>query len=275
MSYCAPNVEISEHWTCFDRKELEEIALAFNIYIQKNRVCGKNKCAPRKLIDIRSKTKQELWHSIYRRLAKICRYEYCWIDQSFIQQIQDPSLREKIKYFTFKPKSTRKRNSWLSTTDINAVMQQYQEVDASFKFLGALPSDFYTQVQVRYGDVYKYKRVGIVFNLDRHDQPGSHWVAFMIDNTKQTIEYFDSAARPPNAYIKGFIGKLTKEGPGLSQYTYLENKIVHQKENNECGVYAIYFLVQRLYGKDFKTVSTNVINDFQMNLFRDNIFRPK
>ncbi|NBO99437.1 MAG: hypothetical protein EBU90_04820 [Proteobacteria bacterium] len=272
MSYCAPNIDVSENWTCFERKELQEIAMAFNIYIQTNRVCQRKSCIPGRLIDIHNKSKQELWKSIYRRLSKICKDEYCWSEQSFINAIPDPQLREKIKYFTFKPRMTRGRRSWLSTSDINAVMQQYQEMDKSFKFLGALPSDFYTQVKVRWTDIHKYKRIGVVFNLDTHDQPGSHWTAFLIDNIAHTLEYFDSAAKPPNKHIQRFIEKLRHYVPG---YTYLENKKQHQRQNNECGVYAIYFLVQRLLGNDFNTISNNIVTDRQMNLFRDVIFRPR
>ena len=43
------------------------------------------------------------------------------------------NLREKIRLFTFKPKMTKTQYSWLSTMDINQVMQQYQEYDKNFK----------------------------------------------------------------------------------------------------------------------------------------------
>lgn len=272
MSYCAPNVHVDDNQTCFDRKELQALAMAFNIYIQTKRVCQGKRCVSSKLIDIGNKSKQELWKSLYKRLSKICSDEFCWSEQSFIKAIPDSQLREKIKYFTFKPKMTRRRNSWLSTSDINAVMQQYQEMDKSFKFLGALPSDFYTQVKVRYQDIHKYKRIGVVFNLDTHDQPGSHWTSFLIDNVSRTVEYFDSAGKPPNNHIRRFIQKFFTYVPG---YSYLENKRQHQRQNNECGVYAIYFLVQRLLGNRFESISDNIITDRQMNLFRDVIFRPR
>ena len=273
---CAPNVDVTSHYTCFEIEELREIALAFNLYIQKKKtLCDKQRkaCAVRKLIDVKETDKRKLWESIYNRLNKICKYEYCWIDQAFVKNIRDTELREKIKYFTFKPKMTKTPKMWLSTKDINAVLQQYQELDSSFKFLGALPCDFYLHVKVRYGDIKKYKRVGIVFNLDTHDKRGSHWVAFMIDNTIKTIEYFDSVANPPNRYIRRFI-KYLIEGI-LQGYTYLENKYLHQLEDSECGVYAIYFIVQRLLGKRFSSIASNRISDDHMNKFRSIIFRSR
>ena len=61
MSYCSPNVNIKDHYTCFEYDELKEIALAFNIYIQTNKVCpntkrtkntNNKKCLPTSLINI-------------------------------------------------------------------------------------------------------------------------------------------------------------------------------------------------------------------------------
>lgn len=273
-SVCAPSVYVGDHYSCFELAELQAIAKAFNRYIEKNALCSTpDKCVPRTQIDITGKNRLELWKSIYNRLNKICRYEYCWIDQAFINLIDDKELRERIRYFTFKPKSTRVPNGWLSTKDIDDVMRQYQQFDPTFFFLGALPCDFYTQTRVKYEDIRKYKRVGIVFNLDRHNQRGSHWTALLIDNVSNTIEYFDSAAGSPNRYIKTFIKNV--ESKTQRRYQYVENKIVHQRENGECGVYAIYFLIRRLLGKSFNEISANVIPDKSMNRFRQYIFRPR
>jgi hypothetical protein len=286
MSYCSPSVNVKDHYTCFEYDELREIAEAFNSYIQKNRICprsnvrkgkGKSKkCGNLRLIEISNKNKRELWSSIYRRLKYVCPYEYCWVDLDFIKEIDDESLREKIQYFTFKPKMTRTQNAWLSTQDINNVLQQYQEILPSFKFLGALPSDFYKVTRVDYTQTFNYNRIGIVFNLDMHNQPGSHWVAFLIDNQSKTLEYYDSAGKRPNRNIQGFIDLLQKyiQSQGRD-YKICYNSTKHQFQNNECGVYAIYFLVQRLLGFDFDYITKNVIKDKQMNRFRKVLFRPK
>jgi Ulp1 family protease len=274
-SVCAPNIKIdvSKHYTCFDYNELKEIALAFNIYIQTNNICSTsdNKCAQGKLIDTKQKDKQQLWKSIYRRLEPICKYEYCWLNFDFIYLIPDPYLREKIKFFTFKPKTTNEKFSWLTTKDINYVLQQYQELYPSFKFLGALPSDFYKVTRVNYNDIFKYKKIGIVFNLDNHTQQGSHWVGFLIDNENKTLEYFDSAGKVPNKNIRAFIKKIYKY---CKKYTLHINNIKHQTQNSECGVYAIYFIIQRLKNNKFDEISQNIIRDDEMNKFRNIIFRP-
>ena len=62
MSVCSPNVDINikDHYTCFEYDELKEIARAFNIYIQTKKVCASSNskqdfCIPTKLIDIENK----------------------------------------------------------------------------------------------------------------------------------------------------------------------------------------------------------------------------
>jgi len=270
MDNCAPNIVKEDNYTCFSKQELQEIALAFNIYIQTNNICNSDTCVPKRLIPIENMTKKELWKKINDALGLICGDEVCWINQKFIKVIKDDNLRDKILDFTFKPRAPG-TDQWLSTSDINKVMQQFQEFDHSFKFLGALPCDFYLHTNVEYHKIQRYKKIGIVFNLDRHNQPGSHWVAFLIDNVSKTMEYFDSAGDKPNKCIKSFIELLKKTL--LSKYTYKINKKVHQKQNSECGVYAMYFIIQRLLGHTFDEVTSNIVRDNSMSKFRKYIFR--
>lgn len=267
---CAPNISIKNHWTCFTLNELQEIANAFNIYIQKNKMCKKNKCISVHQIPIKNKTKSQLWKSIYNKLEPICKYEHCWIDLDFIKRIDDLDLREKIKYFTFKPKMNKHYNKWLNTKDINSVLQQYQEVYKSFKFLGALPSDFYKIIKLKWSDLYKYNTVAIVFNLDEHNETGSHWVSFLIDNRIKTIEYYDSVGDNPNKNIEEFIHKISKIFK--NKYSIKINNIKHQHGNSECGVYAMYYITQRLSGNNFETITTNIIKDNEIKKFRKHFF---
>lgn len=287
---CAPNKglsDIADHYTCFEHNELKEIARIFNIYIQTNKLCpvsnskfnnaNSNYCIPTKLIDIDNKNKKELWYSIYTRLKPICKYEYCWLDLDFISLIKDPVLQEKIFYFTFKPKMTLKTDSWLNTQDINYILQQYQVFDKSFKFLGALPSDFYKIKKIKYSDILNHNKYGIVFNLDSHYQKGSHWVGFLVDNITKSIEYFDSGGNKPNKNINKFIKKIYKylKKKGFN-YTIKINNKKHQFKNSECGIYSTYFIIRRILGKSFEEISNNIILDDEMNDIRKTIiFRPR
>lgn len=283
-NYCAPNVNIGEHYTCFELQELKSIANAFNEYIKKNKSCPKkrgaknvsNYCNIDKEINLDINDKRELWYSIYDRLKGVCPYEYCWIDLDFLDKITDKQLLEKIRWFTFKPKMTLTMKSWLSTQDINNVLQQYSDFDSSFKFLGALPSDFYKLTHVDYDKIFDHKKIAIVFNLDEHNKSGSHWVSFLIDNVSRTLEYYDSLGLKPNDNIQEFINIVSKylKRKGYN-YKYLKNTIRNQYENTECGVYAIYFIIQRLLGFDFNWIIDKPISDNKMNKFRSIIFRPR
>ena len=74
MDTCSPNINISQHYTCFNYNELQTIAKAFNDYITKRTICKKSQCAIKKPIDSIKKTRKQLWYSIYNRLKPICKY---------------------------------------------------------------------------------------------------------------------------------------------------------------------------------------------------------
>lgn len=273
MSYCAPSISIKNHYTCFEHLELIEIAKAFNKWIETEKICKGKQCVIQRNIYIKNKTKKELWKSIYSRMNRICKYEYCWVNMAFINIIKDENLKDKLKYFTFKPRMTKTRWTWLTTSDINQIMQQYQEFDSSFKFLGALPSDI---LPLAYTDILKWKRIGAVFNLDTHEQIGSHWVAFLIDNEHKTIEYFDSIGNKPNKWTSHFIQSIMDYFKSINlSYLLKINKQIHQMGDSECGIYSIYYLVQRLLGYTFEQITTTIIRDSKMNHFRNVIFRPR
>jgi hypothetical protein len=274
---CAPNINKNSknfgNYTCFTLEELIELANAYNNF--------HNFLNSKKLIVIKNKNKKQLWKSIDKRLKSICNNESCWIEQKFLNSINNKTLVQKLKYYTFKPKMTRGQYSWLNTNNINEVFLQYEKLfnykkgkpeSRDFYFAGALPSDFYKYKKFNNDILNKYKYIGFVFNHDSSKKPGSHWVAFFIDNNKKTIEYFDSIGSPPTKLINNFIKIIRKQ---LPNYIYLENAITHQLQNSECGVYSIYYILQRLMGKSFYYISNNIVRDSHMNKFRNYIFRPR
>jgi hypothetical protein len=283
MEFCSPNINIKKHYTCFTHDELINITKALNDYNVKYKNNKRKENIDSKIIDLnKNYSTKKLWYKIYNRLKNICQYEYCWIDLKFIDSIPDKDLRNKIKYFTFKPKMTIEQYSWLSTNDINYVLKQYEKVDKNFKFLGALPSDFYkiiskNMLNEMYNDIYNYIRIGLIFNLDTHNLNGSHWTALYIDNDLKTIEYFDSVGNRPNKYINKIVKKiqLNLMKKFKKNYKILINDVEHQTQNSECGIYSIYYIIHRLFGNSFIELSTNIIKDEDMNKFRYNIFRPR
>jgi hypothetical protein len=300
-STCSPYVthgrkfSIDNHYTCFTKSELLSIINAFNKYIINKNLCAKNElngdtvCIKKlNLITINShNTIKELWDKIYNTLNPICKYEHCWVDLDFINKIKDKQLVDKLRYFTFKPKFYNGREEWLNTLDINYIMKQYEKTYPSFCYIGTEACDFYNFTNINYPKLFESNTVGIVFNLDKTGERGSHWTSLFIDNTNNTLYYFDSTGRDPNKYIHDFIklyikkyskysSKYTKEQQQQSElenpqeFIVYVNKNVHQKGNTECGVYSIYFLIKKIKTND--PINTIRITDDQMKLFRKYIF---
>ena len=111
----------------------------------------------------------------------------------------------------------KKSNIWLSTLDIDNVLNQYQDKYKDFKYFGAVPIDFDHKLitgenevcvsddlcKINMKELWNdgYRNFGFVFNTDRHDQPGQHWISMFV--SKNGIYFFDSVGtKPKNEIIK-------------------------------------------------------------------------
>lgn len=138
-----------------------------------------------------------------------------------------------IKYLIYKKKLPDRLNGWLTTSDIDTVMLQYS-LKHKFNYLGAVPSDHFSKNSLK----IKHYPVGIIFNTDPSHLPGSHWVSMIIYKNNE-VEYFDSNGMKPNKYICKFIKSINGK---LINY----NKESFQKKDGLCGIYAMYFLINKL-----------------------------
>ncbi len=173
------------------------------------------------------------------------------------------SLRKQLDRFIFAPDQppewSKNPNEWLSNFDILGVLEQYETAYPEFEFIGPTPIDFDTRIRGKCVekelcaiDVPKLIRsgktkIGVVFNLDKHNEPGSHWVSLFIDTIDRFIFYFDSANNhtPPeiNALVRRVQSQLARH---QREYSFYRNKITHQHNNTECGVYSLFFIVTML-----------------------------
>jgi len=124
-----------------------------------------------------------------------------------------------------------------------------------------------------------YENLGMVFNLDDHDESGSHWVSMYVElvprnRGKASIYYFDSTADKPTKEIKKLVDNITKQYEKLKndKIEFLYNDISHQKKNTECGVYCIHFITTMLEGKNFKEYINEIKRDDFMQKFRSFYF---
>jgi hypothetical protein len=206
-----------------------------------------------------------------------CKKEECWLNQ-----LDDPTIRKQIKDKIFAPKHPPEWNKnpdeWLSNYDIFEVTKQYEATYPEFKMIGPTTIDFDTELPENgkcvLEDLCKFSlesfihakktKIGIVFNLDKHYESGSHWVSMFIDLKHKFIFYFDSAdneippeiwqSKPKNVNnILPLVNRIMKQGKELKtpiHFKFYNNRGVrHQNENTECGMYSLFFIITMLTGK--------------------------
>ena len=207
-----------------------------------------------------SKDPREIWDHLKSNLS--CEKEKCWL-----KEIQDPVISKNIEKIVFAPQQPREWKSnpdeWLSNYDIFNVIRQYQEPYKNFMFMGPTTIDFDTPLPERNGacveericnfslDNYLAKgktKFGIVFNLDKHTQDGSHWVSLYFDTVDKIIVFFDSTGASIPKEIKALVNRIAEQGKNISHRPihfdiYDKCKIQHQKTNTECGMYSLFFII--------------------------------
>ncbi len=283
---CAPGIKY-EDGSCFKKKILIDILTEYN------KRSGL-KINPDNL------SKKDLVSKLNEVFLPKCVDQLCWTNQIKLDAIK----KEEILKGTFRPFGPEGKYEWLSTSDINDVLEQYQSVHKDFLFLGAVPYDFEELSVLNIGNI-KLKeldklgktKIGMVINLDEHNQSGSHWVALYCNLHKHQVYFFDSVGNPPRKKIKRFINKLTKyiykkkysidlpindikggdyahniHFNNLSKIDIKYNHVKHQTQNSECGVYSVNFIIRLLEGEKFNNIINNITRDEKMNQYRKEIF---
>jgi hypothetical protein len=159
-------------------------------------------------------------------------------------------------------------NEWLSSSDIVNVLRQYEATFNEFKFLGPSPTDYYfmeTPTQCVWQSLCQFnlrqhlasgkRKFGIVFNIDPHDLPGSHWVAVFINADTRRIYYFDSTGDEIHKDILRFVREVQDKSREIGpEYefdikTSQTHPLEHQYGDTECGMYVLYFIITMLRNK--------------------------
>ena len=131
-------------------------------------------------------------------------------------------------------------------------------------------------------------------------------MALYTDLKKNQIYYFDSLGSKPGPRIKRFNNKIlnymykkkyNKElqiggfiknikskknfsgkyisllNDKLNDFDIKYNNIQHQKEDSECGVYSINFIIRAVKGESFDSITKNITTDDEINECRTVYFR--
>ncbi len=154
------------------------------------------------------------------------------------------TLGKKVAQSGGRKISSSDRAEWLSTGDINRVLRATPGID----YLGTHPNDFPEFTNLLTREYPKGKTYAAVFNTDTSSGPGEHWVAIAFDDS--AVCFFDSTGDLPSQNIRKLIAHT-----GRRPYI---NKLRHQAQNTECGIFAIHFIQEFAAGKTctayFKTI---------------------
>ena len=165
-----PKAEIND-FSCYTNKSLYKLRDLWN--------------ARHPDVKITSNSPKEIHRFISEKLSGVCNKESCWLKQ---KAEFGPIQSEMADSFAPESPAEWKKNpnEWLSSIDIMNVMKQYEKAYKCFDFIGPSPIDFDThqlygecvweelctfslEKQLKEG----ITKIGVVFNLDKHNQKGS------------------------------------------------------------------------------------------------------
>jgi len=201
-------------------------------------------------------------------------------NQTFVETMNDKYL----KPFLLKPFNT----VWLSGNNIEAAIRNATH-NHSFKFVGVfrpVPADttyLINQIKAVWNKKRRnapyYKSYGMVWNTAANGN-GNHWVAALFSPYKKSVEFFDSFGHPASGpvlqqlnVVKAEIAKLGKFSVNSWVPSFLGTQ--HQTQGQQCGVYTIWFFLQRIVKKkSYASIQSHIVNDAAMIKVRKEHFIP-
>ena len=275
---CSPSVE-KNSFSCFSNEDLFKLKDKWNEKYPHNKITTNDT--------------KVIWRMLKFYLKRNCDKESCWVKYVTDDQGEKDELLD-----SFSPKSPlnwkNNPNEWLSSVEIINVMRQYEKAYKCFQFLGPSPIDF--DDPKAYGtcvweDLCKFNlpyyirkkkfKIGIIFNTDPHFKDGEHWISLFINCKKKIIFFFDSAGSKIPPRILKLVNKIMYQGERMNPpilFQFDQNyPVEHQYENTECGVYALYFIVQMLKDKisgeylKKKILPDNYIQQFRKIYFNEEL----
>lgn len=195
------------------------------------------------------------------------------------------ALTRLLKEEYFKPELPAHdfANSWLSSIVMERAGWQATQPVKHFAFLGVarpevrelkmLIMDFH--LARKQGRVNSY---GVIFNTD--EAAGNHWVTVLFWPEQKRYEYFDSMNLPVSSKL-GCAIKIMKQhiaqtyGFSNLEWTHpVVKRVRHQKGGVQCGMYAIWFLWQRITKKvTLASIHHRIVKDEEMASLRKLFFR--
>lgn len=292
--YCSPKQQptYAKDKTCFSKEALLRLVQVWN------------KAHPDRPIRL-TLSKRKMWQELNMRMRPMCGdgQEACWVDRL---EGGEPSKEVADSLRPVQPKEWKQKPyTWLSNYDIEDVMEQYDfsfDPSYKYKFLGVFPIDF--EAKTMFGkclfqefcglDIAKIRRKGIkymgmVTNLDKHDQDGSHWTSLFLNMDTASpsfgVYYYDSVANAPPSEVMRFMKSLREQAtqlPGAEgkSFQLKWNRVRHQYKDTECGMFSMVYQIRWLTHLRDKTSTTFEeivrvpLSDEDVHKFRNKLFRP-
>lgn len=240
-------------------------------------------------------------HKLHSALNTPHGREEKWMEAPQVQS--DPALLRKLRSAFRPPRPPvwdKNPTAWLNTTDIDRVLRQYEVSQPNFTYLGAVPRDFASRTWTGKCIIPSMCAVsaesllasgkdtfGVVFNMDTHDQHGSHWTSCFgcinpANPRRFGVFYYDSVGRMPPVEIQLFMQKFRDSvraalgGDATKTFQMRYNVVRKQYQNTECGVYSVFFIVSALTTRlTIDTICRKLMRtDMVMQQLRDVFFRP-
>jgi hypothetical protein len=293
---CAPSKNYTDG-SCFTLESLKNIANKYN-EINEDKI-------------IINDDKSMMVKQLENKLSNECSTQTCWLKLDIVKELKNEEINVNT-FRPIGPKGKYEWLSTTHINDVvSQYHNKYPEflflgaVPYDFEdlpILGISTINF---------DNLKSKnktKIGMVINLDEHYKNGSHWVALYTDLIKKQIYFFDSYGKKPNKRIRKFVNKIvnylynSNENKNISigsllkyinkienikkkkkymnllanklnNYDIRYNKIRHQFDNSECGVYSMNFILRLVKGETFDYITNNITLDDDMNECRNTYFR--
>ena len=247
-------------YSCLTKKSLIKVAKRLSKVTKKKIPIHRNNL--RKTYNLMSKIIKDQYK---------CNTEICWVK---IKKLFDGLSERDKKIFRkhFKPQLPKEvqedYKAWLSNFDIDEVMEGLKLEHNDFYYYSATPIDFHKcsvsdlcSIDIRKHHKNNKKKIGIVFNTDKSNGPGQHWIAMYIDMLginldNEGIYYFDSYSASIPQQIKDLIEKLKFQGKQLNMdFIVTNNNRSIQQNNYACGYYCMHFIENMLKGVKFQEYS--------------------
>ena len=300
--YCSPSAK-DRNSTCLSKESLKELIDCYNL-------SRKTKKELIKYYD--NNTQLELFKKLDNKMKKLTKGSgKYWFWPDIIKKLTPnntniTNIMRKIEKLELKPEKPnqwlKNPREWLSNYDINNVMNQYNsDRTLNYCYIGTFSIDFaikdkngnclhsnFCNIDIKKDYINKNcKYIGFITNMDKHDEPGSHWTSTFIiidhKNISYGAYYYDSVSRKTPKLINDFLVLIKTQLDKIYRnktFNIKYNTKQHQFQNTECGMFSIIYQIRWLSKlinnktPTFKTIiEEKLLTDNEANKARKFIFR--